>query len=63
MDDVEVTGCGQFEHTDDVHTDAGELRVGGEFGGEVWVGRVEHLGGLFGEWGVAGVFAGDGGYL
>lgn len=33
MDDVQIAGGGEFEYSDDVHTDAGKLCVGWEFGG------------------------------
>ncbi len=56
-------GCRQLEHTHDVRPDAGELRVGGEFGGEGGVGRVERLGGVCGYGVFAGGVVGDGGLV
>jgi len=60
MDDMEVASGRKSEHTDDVHTDARELCLGGKLGSQVWVGRLEYVGDLFGNWSAPGVFAGNG---
>lgn len=63
MDDVEVTGCGQFEYTNDVYTDAGELCLGGKSCSEIWVGGLEYVGNLPCDGCTPGLFVSDGDYV
>lgn len=63
MDDVEAARDGQFEHTDDVHTNAGKLCVGGESSSEIWVGGLEYVGNLSCDRGTPGLSVGDGDHL
>lgn len=63
MDDMEVARGGQSKYTDDVYTDSGELCVGGEFGGKIWVGGLEYLGNLPCDRCSPGLFVSDGDYV
>lgn len=60
MDNMEVASGRQSEHTDDVHTNAWELCMGGKPGSEIWVGRVEYLGNLSGNWSASRLSVGNG---
>ncbi|KAL8986039.1 MAG: hypothetical protein Q9177_004271, partial [Variospora cf. flavescens] len=51
--DLETANSGQFEYTDDVHTNSRELCLGRKSGGKIGVGRVEHMGNLLSDRGVA----------
>ena len=63
MDYLENARCGQFECTDDVYTDTGKLRLGGESRSEIGVGRLEYMGNLPGDRCTSGMFVGDGNYI
>ena len=55
MDDVEAESRPQLKYPDDVHPDPGQLRLGRQLGGPAGLGRVEHLGDLFGDGHPAGL--------
>lgn len=58
--DLQPQAGRQSEYPNDVHPNAGQFRVGGEFGGEAWGGGMERLGGLSGDGVFAGCAFGDG---
>ena len=41
---METASGREFEYSNDVYTDPGKLCLGGQSGGKIWVGGLEHVG-------------------
>lgn len=53
-------GSRESKHSDDVYSDAGELRMGCESGDETGHSGMEHLGHLLSDWSATGISFGNG---
>lgn len=60
LHDLAPAASGQFEHSNDVYTNAWKLYLGGQSGAETGVGWVEYVGDLSRDGVVAGGSFGDG---
>ena len=63
MDDVAIESRGKSEYTYDVYPNTGEFCMGGQSGGQTWLGGMEYLGDIPGYWDLARVFACNGDYI